>query len=203
MSIKLKGATSGSVSLDVPAAVSGGDISLTLPNGVGCADQVLVTNGSGTLSFESRMPADGPAFSAYQGTASTITTATFVKIPADTEEFDTNSNYDSSTNYRFTPTVAGYYQLSAAFHVSTDSALSRTILEFYKNGVSELRIHDLSVGRGSSSFRANGSTLLYMNGTTDYVEAYVYIDATGTITLGYTSDKSYSCLFQGVLVRPA
>jgi hypothetical protein len=41
MSIKLKGATSGSVSLDVPAAVSGGDISLTLPDVVGSAGVVL------------------------------------------------------------------------------------------------------------------------------------------------------------------
>ena len=52
MSIKLTGATSGSIELAVPAAVSGGDISLTLPNGVGTADQVL-KNGStpGTLEF--------------------------------------------------------------------------------------------------------------------------------------------------------
>ena len=52
MSIKLTGATSGSIELDVPATVSGGDISLTLPNGVGTADQVL-KNGStpGTLEF--------------------------------------------------------------------------------------------------------------------------------------------------------
>ena len=55
MSIKLTGATSGSIELDVPAAVSGGDISLTLPNGVGTADQVL-KNGStpGTLEFALR-----------------------------------------------------------------------------------------------------------------------------------------------------
>jgi len=52
MSIKLTGATSGSIELDVPAAVSGGDISLTLPNGVGSVNQVL-QNGStpGTLEF--------------------------------------------------------------------------------------------------------------------------------------------------------
>ena len=52
MSIKLTGATSGSIELDVPAAVSGGDISLTLPNGVGSSNQVL-KNGStaGTLEF--------------------------------------------------------------------------------------------------------------------------------------------------------
>ena len=52
MSIKLNGATSGSVELDVPATVSGGDISLTLPNGTGSANQVLKSGSSaGTLEF--------------------------------------------------------------------------------------------------------------------------------------------------------
>ena len=52
MPIKLNGQTSGSVQLDVPAAVSGGDVSLTLPNGTGSANQFL-KNGStaGTLEF--------------------------------------------------------------------------------------------------------------------------------------------------------
>tara|TARA_B100000003_G_scaffold9001_1_gene7809 strand:- start:219 stop:863 length:645 start_codon:yes stop_codon:yes gene_type:complete len=52
MSIKLTGATSGSIEIDVPDAVSGGDISLTLPNGVGSVGQVLKNSGTaGTLEF--------------------------------------------------------------------------------------------------------------------------------------------------------
>jgi hypothetical protein len=51
MPIKLNGATSGSVELDVPAAVSGGDVTLTLPPDDGSAGQVLSTNGAGALSF--------------------------------------------------------------------------------------------------------------------------------------------------------
>ncbi len=39
MSIKLNGATSGSVELDVPAAVTGGDVSLSLP-GAGTVDRL-------------------------------------------------------------------------------------------------------------------------------------------------------------------
>tara|TARA_B100000003_G_scaffold206198_1_gene221253 strand:- start:991 stop:1668 length:678 start_codon:yes stop_codon:yes gene_type:complete len=72
MSIKLKGATSGSVSLDVPAAVSGGDVSLTLPNGVGSSGQYLRNTGTaGTLEFgdlpaTSITTADMPAGSIIQ-----------------------------------------------------------------------------------------------------------------------------------------
>jgi hypothetical protein len=52
MSIKLNGSTSGSVELDVPAAVSGGDIALTLPTTVGSAGQYLRNTATpGTLEF--------------------------------------------------------------------------------------------------------------------------------------------------------
>ena len=50
MGLKLNGATSGSVELDVPAAV-GSDINFTLPGADGTSGQVLTTNGSGALSF--------------------------------------------------------------------------------------------------------------------------------------------------------
>ena len=50
MSLKLNGATSGSIELDVPAAI-GSDISFTLPGADGSAGQVLKTNGSGSFSF--------------------------------------------------------------------------------------------------------------------------------------------------------
>ena len=53
MSIKLKGSSDGSVSLDAPAdtSPSGTDVSFTLPTADGTSGQVLTTNGSGALSF--------------------------------------------------------------------------------------------------------------------------------------------------------
>lgn len=67
MSIKLTGSTSGSIELDVPAAVSGGDISLTLPNGVGSADQFLKNSGTaGTLAFGALGSGDMPTGSVLQ-----------------------------------------------------------------------------------------------------------------------------------------
>lgn len=54
MGLKLKGSTDGSVSLQAPAdtSPSGTDVTLTLPTSDGDANQVLQTNGSGTLSWE-------------------------------------------------------------------------------------------------------------------------------------------------------
>ena len=70
MSIKLTGATSGSIEIDVPDAVSGGDISLTLPNGVGSANQYLKNSGTaGTLEFGD-LPTIGFTSSATTATTS-------------------------------------------------------------------------------------------------------------------------------------
>lgn len=67
MPIKLNGQTSGSVQLDVPAAVSGGDVTLTLPNGTGSANQFL-KNGSaaGTLEFGALASSNMPTGSILQ-----------------------------------------------------------------------------------------------------------------------------------------
>ena len=53
MSIKLKGSTDGSVTLQAPADTSptGTDKTFTLPTADGTSGQVLSTNGSGALSF--------------------------------------------------------------------------------------------------------------------------------------------------------
>lgn len=72
MSIKLKGSTDGSVSLDAPADTSptGADVSFTLPTADGSAGQVLTTNGSGALSFAN----EGKILQLVQATYTSSTT---------------------------------------------------------------------------------------------------------------------------------
>ena len=52
MAIRLNGSTSGYTEIDAPAVA--GSNTLVLPTGNGTADQALVTNGSGALSFADR-----------------------------------------------------------------------------------------------------------------------------------------------------
>ena len=72
-----------------------------------------------------------PAFSAYGTAYQSLANNTYTKIQYNTKDFDTNSNYDNTTNYRFTPTVAGYYQVTASIN-SASSALSGVNLYLYK-----------------------------------------------------------------------
>ena len=125
----------------------------------------------------------GPAFSAYRGVSQTITTATFTKVQLSSEEFDTASCFDSTTNYRFTPTVAGYYQVNATINAIATTSLTRTILVFQKNGVQYNRGIDIPFSAGTSAVYLSMSDLIYFNGSTDYLELYTYLVGTGTITL--------------------
>ena len=85
--------------------------------------------------------ANTPAFQARNGSDQDIGyTGTFVKITCNTEVFDTDSKYDNSSNYRFTPTVAGkYYCYANIVFESTSSSnngdnLIKLITAIYKNG---------------------------------------------------------------------
>jgi len=139
----------------------------------------------------------GPAFSAYASSAQTITGSTFTKITFTTEEFDTNNNFASST---FTPTVAGYYQLNAAVNIGA-TTVTRQIIFIYKNGVIFKGGTDLYPATGTANSRGLVSCLVYANGTTDYFEIYVFLNATGTITTSVNS--TWDTWINGSMVRAA
>jgi hypothetical protein len=173
----LSGDTSGAITLSAPAVA--GTNTITLPAATGTA---MV---SGNM----------PAFSAYQSSAQSITSSTFTKVQFQTEEFDTANAFDSTTNYRFTPQVAGYYQINST--ISLNNASGNLLINLYKNG-SEFK-------RGSATSQVTGigtytstSWLVFLNGSTDYLEIYAYQTSGSTISL---SNGSFQTYFTGCLVR--
>ena len=136
--------------------------------------------------------AAAPAFSAYANANQTITTGVATKVVLNTEEFDTNNNFDSTTNYRFTPTVAGYYQINGA--IGTFTSITQINANIYKNG----SLYKAVIGSGASS-SATVSAIVYFNGSTDYVELYVTM--TG-VTPAYYGNSAYTYL-TGSMIRSA
>jgi hypothetical protein len=130
---------------------------------------------------------NGPAFSAYSSAGQTLSANTFTKLQFNTEEFDTASCYASD---RFTPNVAGYYQTGGGF--GGGAAQCTTIVAIYKNG-SRVKIIANSPSVNPASY---GTALVYLNGTTDYIELYGVLSV-GQIT-GSGADGMY---FQAVMVR--
>ena len=155
---------------------------LQLASGTG--NLVTVPSVTGTAMVSGNMP----AFSAYNTSNQSVTDSTYTKVTLGTEEFDTNNNFASG---RFTPTVAGYYQINGCVHTGT-SSITRAIAYLYKNGSSYKRGNDLFVGGAVTV-----SAIVYLNGSTDYVELYGYV--TATTPLFYGTDT----WFNGCLMRAA
>ena len=138
---------------------------------------------------------NGPAFSAYKSGAQSITAGSPTRVVLNLEQFDTNNCFDSTTNSRFTPTVAGYYQFSAQVNISAASGMTYFYLDMYKNSVSINSIFNQTLAGVVGN--QNASALIYMNGSTDYLELYVNSAAGTTITCNVGS------VLQGFLARGA
>ena len=136
---------------------------------------------------------NAPAFSAYANAATSLASGAQTKVNFQVEDFDTNSNFASS---RFTPTIAGYYQLNARIQFS--GSTTNPLAYIQKNGTQVLCGHYIP-GTFSGPV-ATVSGLVYLNGTTDYVEAFGYHLTGSAVNTNAAADATR---FDGVLVRPA
>ena len=172
-----------------------------IPATAGSVSTSYLVDGSVTqVKLSTNVAGNGPAFSVYNNAAQTISNATSTKITLNTEEFDTNNNFDSTTNYRFTPTVAGYYQINFGCGLSGTNVNGLVIGAIYKNGSSYKNIYgsyQSTTGNGGVEV----STIISMNGSTDYVEFYLY-QSTGASqpTNGSNTNGVFA---NGCLVRAA
>jgi hypothetical protein len=164
---------------------------------------VMTSDLSGNLQFQNNgvnLPMGGvaPAFSAYAPSNQTgLAANTYTKITLSTETFDTNNNFDSTTNYRFTPTVAGYYLIiGTVTGTNVNNYASAAVI--YRNGAQYA--WGTSVGTTNTYANAVATTIMYLNGSTDYVELYFY-NGTG-VTTNTIGGAVYTYL-NGCLVRGA
>jgi hypothetical protein len=141
----------------------------------------------------------GSAFSAYaNSTPQTITTGSQQKVLFQTEEFDTNNNY---INSRFTPTVAGYYQLNAQVRLDGASGTGEMMIVLYKNGAEYKRgTNQQGVQIAANFWAMQVSSLVYANGSTDYFEIYVQQGSGGNVTVTAVNNPSLTW-FNGCMVR--
>jgi hypothetical protein len=164
--------------------------------GVGTDGQVLTAHSAQADGVIWATPG-GPAFSAYRATsAQTFTQSTFVKVQLNAEFFDTDGCFDSTTNYRFTPTTAGKYQINFAGIMAAGTA-ARVIWAVYKNGTSFVRFYDDTPV--STAAQSSGAVMIEMNGSTDYLELYAYSASTGANSDYYSGGTG--TIFSGSWIR--
>lgn len=146
---------------------------------------------------------NGPAFYAYSSGSFYIAPAVNTKLPLNTEAYDTNNCFDSSTNYRFTPNVAGYYLISCCITgtYGTGNTASYIASMIYKNGSLYSACNTLSANNGNYAC-SNTTAVIYLNGSTDYIEFYGSSNNGGNFTL-QSQGTTYGTYMSGALVRAA
>lgn len=111
-------------------------------------------------------------FEAYRGgTDQAVANTTFTKAEYNTEQYDPDSVYDLAT-FRYQPNVAGQYLLNAAVKWLDVTDQGQFLVAIYRNGAEIKRGHNTASGASTSG--AHVSATLQMNGTSDYLEVFVW-----------------------------
>jgi len=191
--LKTDGAGNLSFSSDLPTtSFTGATAETTIAGG----DSVLIYDDSAAAlrkmtrtNFVSGIGGTNtPAFEATLNTSQSLTSAVTAKVQFAVEVFDTDSCYDNTTNYRFTPTVAGKYFVYVQTNFSTGAGavvIQEASTQIKKNGtifnLSGLGAYANNLGNYMSHFN---HCVIEFNGTTDYVEVFAeaYLSS-GTVTL--------------------
>ena len=114
-----------------------------------------------------------PSFLVTLSADQSIATGTDTKVQWNSEIFDTDNEFDSSTNYRWTCGTTGKYLLSwsVEFAYMTDG---KTLAgNLYKNGSEFIKVRPTTGAAGATGF--TGSQILNCT-VGDYFEIYVYHD---------------------------
>jgi len=141
----------------------------------------------------SNVVSTGPTFRAYANAGTTCPSGVYTKVLFGTEDFDTNSNFNSS---RFTATIAGYYSISSC--IATTAGFDRLVCAIYKNGA--IYSNGATQTSGVGAFRTNVSDIVYLNGTGDFVEVFLSQASGSNATTQTGTANTY---FSGCLIRSA
>jgi hypothetical protein len=177
-----------------------------MANGTLKVQNIQTSSGSGTITLgqsgetiafgsgvTSKM--NQPAFEAYLSANQSSTDNTYIKMQIDTELYDTDSCYDNTTNYRFTPTVAGKYFVYCQGR--TDAGTNNTgaaTTGIFKNGSQiahgTFQKFNTAVVEDYTAYEGH---VVDMNGTTDYVEAFSFCnDTSGDPTIIGDSTRKFT-----------
>lgn len=132
-----------------------------------------------------------PLLVAQQIVVQTLTTATWAAITMTSETIDSLNGHSTSVNpSRYTPNISGYYQVDAQAAFAGSTAGDRGA-QIRKNGSTVDGAHygaqRAMAGTGSFSGIASCKAVVFLNGTTDYIELFAYQDSGGNLDTYYSA----------------
>jgi len=168
-----------------------GSVGLSQLSATGTKDATTFLRGDNT--FASAGGANTPIFVATLSADQSISNSTITKINFNSEEIDTDSAFDSSTNYRFTVPSgqAGKYLINGAVRLESFSNANLELF-LYKNGSEIYRRRTYN-----DAYNHVRLTQILSLAESDYLELYLLQDTGGSASVtGGTGDPSRT-MFQG------
>jgi hypothetical protein len=157
-------------------------------------DQIYTRTGTGSPIIR-----EMPVFYAYRSGTQSITSSIDTTIQLNAELYDTEGWFNTSL-YQYIPQIAGYYQFNWGIYIRATSGATRGLCTLIKNNSATDYVRGAYLPAfNGTDWNASGGTLMYMNGTTDYVEIRGYLTATSPVVQGTNAGDTFLC---GFLVRP-
>lgn len=178
--ITFNGATSGSCAARV-AAAAGTSTIFQFPATNGVLGQGLSTDGSGNASWQKTNFVWVDRNNVNQ---TGIVNNTSTKLALNHKAVDVDGVFDAVTNFRYTPNVAGTFLVCGAVTMVPSSTTFEVGVNIFKNGSTLFISMDMSLNTALNlvSFSAPFAALVQMNGTTDFIELFVFISNSGGAT---------------------
>lgn len=128
-------------------------------------------------------------------TTQSITSATYTKLTTSlaTEETDQNGWWDHP-NKKFQPTLAGIYRVSIGVCLGATLTDGATLIAVvYLNGAAYAHVFRGFAAANSATLSACGTVDVSMNGSSDYVEAYVYQSSGSAVSTVAGAERVFFC----------
>jgi hypothetical protein len=161
----------------------------TVPSGVTFANSGTATGFGGDNT---------PYFHVYLSSNQSVSSMATTKVNFNTEVYDTANAYDNSSNYRYTPTTAGFYKfyIGVTYYADADN-LEFIFAKIKMNGSTVIATGDVDMrfARGRR-MTAVAQCIQQMNGSSDYVEVFAFVASDGS-TNQFVGDSDKSTYFGG------
>jgi hypothetical protein len=152
------------------------------------ANSSITLNGSAVSLGGSASVDNTPAFFVSGSGTQSIPNTTVTKIQFNSESLDTDNAFDSSTNYRFTPQVAGFYVIGMNVRLNSSADFDQNFIQINKNSSIIFQSY-----YGNTYYNGHsGQLIIQLNGSSDYIEFYIHQNSGGAVDLPRASTETFA-----------
>jgi len=161
------------------------------------AGQVFTATSATAADFQAGGGVNTPAFEAFVSARTNISDNTDTKVAFNTEVFDVGSQYDNSSNFRFTPTTSGKYFVYANIGMGSgdNSGFGQGSIIIKKNGSNYVKGRMDNSSNNPNSMYKNISSVVAMNGSGDYLEIYANAASSSTSSISIIGGSAITSVF--------